>query len=694
MSLFSSLQTVVCLASFVCTCAALLESRFSRRATCCISLLTLAGVLFVQASLLLAGEPALVLMLAPVTVYLPLILCLHILSARGFFQTCAVWSIGCLVSFIMEFLRKLLLQLFARPPLDAVPSPWVSPIILTAMLLAAGGLLYLVFHTLRAPFCRYIREAEDGWLTLLFPTLLSFLLLSYYVNSAVRPTALLFILLTALSIFLILSQVLSLAVSLKETRAAEQAAQRQLELQRRDYDAICQKIEMGRVYRHDMRHHLTALDGMLQRSDTDGARQYIQDLNGKLAGLVQVAWCSNAPVNAVLGAYLAQANACGCRIDAGIHIPAELDSFDATDLCVILSNALENAIHACQPIPESERWITIHMELSGNQRLSISVENPCPTPVPFGPDGLPALPSQEGHGLGLRSIQSAVDRYHGLFSCQWEAGRFLLRAVLFPPASPSLEGDAPAARRRGPGLAAGVIVSVTFCLAVLYSSPTLANALEDLPLLGPIVRLVNPRNYGQLWGGSGLTAWQPAAVGSEAQSIQSEVWIAQMTEHFLGCAGREYAGYAVRDARYTTLRDDRDLLVLRFSADLSKAADGSVDYSRCITLDKAAGRVLELADLFLPEANYTAILSREITAQMAAQSKTGEGSYFLPGGSWPEDTWFRSVGPDQDFYINADGNLVIVFAENTVAPSSMGSPEFAIPTDLLHSLLIQPSLLQ
>ena len=79
---------------------------------------------------------------------------------------------------------------------------------------------------------------------------------------------------------------------------------------------------------------------------------------------------------------------------------------------------------------------------------------------------------------------------------------------------------------------------------------------------------------------------------------------------------------------------------------------------------------------------------------MAAQSKTGEGSYFLPGGSWPEDTWFRSVGPDQDFYINADGNLVIVFAENTVAPSSMGSPEFAIPTDLLHSLLIQPSLLQ
>lgn len=692
MSLFSFLQSVVCLLSFVCTCAALAEFRFSRRITCCVFLLTLAGVLFLQAPIALTGDPALALTLIQVTVYLPLILCLHALSARGFFQTCAVWSMGCLVSFIMEFLRKLLLQLFVRPPLDAVPGPWVSPLILAVMLLALGGLLYLVFRTLRIPFRRYIRESEDGWLTLLFPTLLTFLLLSYYVNSAVRPAALLFILLTALSIFLILARVVTLAVSLKETRAAEQAVQRQLELQRRDYDTICQKIEMGRVYRHDMRHHLAALDGMLQRSDTGGARQYIQDLNGKLADLVQTAWCSNHAVNAVLGSYLAQADACGCRIDANIHIPAELDFFDVTDLCVILSNALENAIHACQPLPEEERWISLRMELTDNQRLAICVENPCPKPVPFGPDGLPALPSREGHGLGLRSIQAAVAKYNGLFSCQWEAGRFLLRAVLFPPASLSLERDAPAARKRGPGLAAGVAMSVVFCLAVLYSSPTLAAALEELPLLGPIVRVVDLRSYDWFWGSSGLTVQQPVVEGSDALTRQAEAWAAQMEEQFLWYANRKYTGYVAEDVGYTVLRDDSALLTLRFSATLN--AGGSMDISHCVTLDKATGQVLELADLFLPEANYIAFLSREISAQMAEQVKAGEGDYFLPGGIWQEDECFHSIDPDQDFYINSAGQLVIVFAEYTVAPGSMGSPEFTIPTDLLRSLLIQPSFLQ
>lgn len=690
MSPFSFLQSAVCLLSFAGTCAALAEFRFHRKVICSTTLAVLVGILCVQASLMLTWDQSLALTLAPVTVYLPLIVCLHVLSAQGFFQTCAVWSMGCLVSFIMEFLRKLLLQLFVRPPLDAVPGPLISPVILAIMLLAAFGLLHLVFHTLRTPFRRYIRESQDGWLTLLFPTLLTFLLLSYYVNSAVRPAALLFILLTALSIFLILSRVLALTVSLGETRAAEQAAQRQLELQRRDYDTICQKIEMGRVYRHDMRHHLAALDGLLQHSDTGGARRYIRDLNGKLADLVQTAWCSNPAVNAVLGSYLAQAGACGCRIDAGIHIPEVLESFDVTDLCVILSNALENAIHACQALPEEDRWITLRMDLSGNQRLSIYVENPCPKPVPFGPDGLPALPKQAGHGFGLRSIQTAVGRYGGLFSCEWERGKFLLRAVLFPPVSPPHGGDTPAARRRGPGLAAGVTMSVAFCLAVLYSSPTLANALEDVPLLGPVVQLVNPRSYDWAWGSSGLTVQQPVIEGTA--NSQAEAWIAQMEELFLWYASRKYAGYVAGDIGYTVLRDDSALLVLRFTTTLN--AGGSVDFSRCINLDKATGQVLSLEDLFLPEANYVAFLSREIIAQMESQIRDDGANYFLPGGIWSEEECFRSIDPDQDFYISTDGKLVIAFDEYAVAPGSMGSPEFTIPTDLLRSLLIQPSLLQ
>lgn len=208
---------------------------------------------------------------------------------------------------------------------------------------------------------------------------------------------------------------------------------RQMEFQRREYDALRQKMELGRIYRHDMRHHLLILDGMLQQGDSAGALQYTQELNGKLTHLIQTAWCANTAVNAVLTAYIPQAEDTGCHVEADVCIPAELP-YGEMDLCVIVANALENAINACREIREGERKIELKLELTGNQRLSLSVNNSCPQPVTFDAGGLPAGPHQEGHGLGLRSVQSITAKYGGLFRCRWEAERFFLQAILFPPA--------------------------------------------------------------------------------------------------------------------------------------------------------------------------------------------------------------------------------------------------------------------
>lgn len=207
---------------------------------------------------------------------------------------------------------------------------------------------------------------------------------------------------------------------------------RQLEIQQRDYRTIRQKVELGRMFRHDMRHHLLALDGMLQQGDAAGAQQYIRELHGRMSTLTQANWCANPAVNAVLAGYLTQAEEAACRVDAQVRIPAALP-FSEMDLCIILANTLENAVHACRDIPEpSERWLVLRLELLENSSLILDLENPCPVPVKFDADGLPEVNYQAGHGLGLRSVRSVTDRCGGLFRCQWENGRFKVRAVLFP----------------------------------------------------------------------------------------------------------------------------------------------------------------------------------------------------------------------------------------------------------------------
>ena len=60
------------------------------------------------------------------------------------------------------------------------------------------------------------------------------------------------------------------------------------------------------------------------------------------------------------------------------------------------------------------------------------------------------------------------------------------------------------------------------------------------------------------------------------------------------------------------------------------------------------------------------------------QAEKGEARYFIPGYGWSENECFQKIDGDQNFYINDQDQLVIVFDEYEVAPGSMGMPEFVI----------------
>ena len=197
MTTLAFLQSCLTFAVFVCVCAALLESRLPWPAARRRLLLVLAAVAAAEAVLMLAGYRPLALTFLPLTAYLPVIVCVHTLSARSFLQTCAVWSTGVLAAFLLEFLRKFWKIAFypSRPRLCEQTGSAV-------LLLAAGVILWIVFRLLREPFRRCVRTAEDGWLPLLFPSLLAFLLLSYISNSTARPAFLLLVM-TVIILFVV-----------------------------------------------------------------------------------------------------------------------------------------------------------------------------------------------------------------------------------------------------------------------------------------------------------------------------------------------------------------------------------------------------------------------------------------------------------------------------------------------------------
>lgn len=438
------------------------------------------------------------------------------------------------------------------------------------------------------------------------------------------------------------------------------------------------------------------MEGLFSEARSQEGLEYIGALSGQLSELAPEICCANVTVNALLRSYLSQARASGCQTEVRANIPQGCP-VDEIDLCVILANGIENAIHACQKNEGTEdKWIKISAVVHENGVTTLKIENPCREEIVFGPDGLPKVKPSQEHGIGLKNVKAVVDQYGGVLMCEQTDGVFTLKSVLSPQKAEMPSG------KSGPtgGAAVRAVLTVLLCVVCLNCMPGLAQALEGVPVLGQAVRIVDLRTYGLRWGDTaisgelpvleetapaGAAGTEPVGNGAAEMDRQTQAYIAQVQETFLQYALREYQGYVASDTGYRVLRDDAELLSLCFYTTLN--AGGSVEYSRYFTLDKATGELLALSDLFLEGSDYIGAISADILRQMEEQVAAGEGDYFIPGGIWSEEECFQAIDADQNFYLDADDHLVIVFDEYEVAPGSMGMPSFVIEQQAIADIL-------
>lgn len=101
-----------------------------------------------------------------------------------------------------------------------------------------------------------------------------------------------------------------------------------------------------------------------------------------------------------------------------------------TELCAMLSNALENAINAAAQI-EDEKLRKVHIQAVINSgKLVISTENAYVGKLEIEGE-LPKSKNKEaGHGFGIKSMIAIVERHGGLYSFETEGGVFILRLML------------------------------------------------------------------------------------------------------------------------------------------------------------------------------------------------------------------------------------------------------------------------
>ena len=178
--------------------------------------------------------------------------------------------------------------------------------------------------------------------------------------------ALLFLMLFFNAIFLLM------AISINRNVRLQQENQL-LSMQQQRYESLKAAIEEARQARHDLRHQLCQLAALAEEGNLEKIKAYLSGAVSRIPSL-ELHFCENRAADGVVGHYCALAKREQIPFSVQLDLP-ECLPVDEINLCLVLSNLLENALEASLRTAPARRRIKLTAYLHGNSLALIRVEN-------------------------------------------------------------------------------------------------------------------------------------------------------------------------------------------------------------------------------------------------------------------------------------------------------------------------------
>lgn len=180
------------------------------------------------------------------------------------------------------------------------------------------------------------------------------------------------------------------------------------------------RYEKTKSFRHDIKNHITVVKDLLRNGKLEEALAYIGDLADMTEALSFPCSTGSPAADILLGNKLGIAAGMGIEAECSLLLPYPCAIRDI-DFGIILSNALDNAIHACQDLSEDmEKYIRVTGRMQGDFVL-LEVENSFHGKGPV------------GCGTGLSNIKAVAEKYQGAMSVKTQGKSFLLSVLLVIP---------------------------------------------------------------------------------------------------------------------------------------------------------------------------------------------------------------------------------------------------------------------
>ncbi len=196
------------------------------------------------------------------------------------------------------------------------------------------------------------------------------------------------------------------------------------------YNRVLKSEEATNSVRHEMLHHMTALMGIVRNGETERACEYISSVTDQILHLPAVRYSQNILVNVVAGTYLDKAKSQGIQVEYSLQVPVELKIADE-DLCVFLTNMLQNALQACERMDrEQERYIRVKMYLNEDFLFIGCVNSWSGDQDNSGDLADEKRGARRRHGFGLEAMSRIAEKYGSILKIDKSPREFSVKSNL------------------------------------------------------------------------------------------------------------------------------------------------------------------------------------------------------------------------------------------------------------------------
>lgn len=232
-------------------------------------------------------------------------------------------------------------------------------------------------------------------------------------------------------------------------------------------------------------------------------------------------------------------------------------------------------------------------------------------------------------------------------------------------------------------------IASSFCLYVLCLNliPAFANTMMKLPVIGEISKVLCVKEYNEVSETKDIRIKVPKITNTGNTKLEKRInqeienridQIVKDTRNDAEAIEKEYLNIFRESKSFTPANVNIDYKVyFQSNETLSFVINKTVILANNHTekivynLNLESGQDLTLHSLLGDD--YKNIVNTQINRQIEERIKTDKNAYFYDNANK-----FKSISEQQKFYINTNGQIVIIFEKYEIAPGYMGTLEFTL----------------